>query len=335
MTNPTPFRIAYVGIGPWHADRYLDSLKQLGEKIVAVWDENFAVAERNASLLNAITHRDLRDLLAQSKPDVILGMGVHAEMPGQIAAMLESPAALILEKPLGIHAADVAPLVARVEREGRFAAVAFVNRYTSLWDKMSELENAGRLGKPCYAHFRVINGSPQRYVRDNVGWMLDPAQAGGGSLMNLGTHTLDAFRRFAREEVAVVSAQLGHTAHNARIEDFSLAILRSASGVFGSVESGYCYAGMSGGDQEWRMITSNAYIIQRPDGLSIKTLDDDRLAKFPATSSDEAYHLFIADSLNRLRRGEPPKITLRDGLNVLELVDEIYRVARKNNDTQK
>jgi predicted dehydrogenase len=330
MTNQAPFRICYVGVGHWHADRYFESLKRLGEKIIAVWDANFEVAEHYASALNAMTNRDLGDLLLQSKPDVILGMGIHAEMPSQIALMLETPAALILEKPLGIHARDIAPLVARVENEKRFAAVAYVNRYTTIWRKWAELGQAGRLGKPCYAHFRVINGSPQRYVRDGVGWMLDARQSGGGSLVNLGTHTLDAFRRFVGEQVSVVSAQLGYRVHNAPVEDFSLAVLKSASGAFGSVESGYCYAGMSGGDQEWRLVTSNAYLIQRPNTLMVKTLDDDKLETMPTISADEAYHAFISDSLQRIRRGDPPVATLRDGVNVLDLVDEIYRVAGRS-----
>jgi predicted dehydrogenase len=327
MTKPAAWRVAFVGVGHWHAPRYLESLNQLGEQIVAVWDPDSAVAEHSASTLGAATERDLGNLLARVRPDVIVGMGVHAQMPALIATMLQTPAALILEKPLGIHARDLAPLVAQVEREKRFAAVAFVNRYTTIWDKWAELARMNRLGKPCYAHFRVINGSPQRYVRDQVGWVLDARQAGGGSLINLGTHTLDAFRRFAGEPVSVVSAQLGYRAHHQAVEDFSLAVLQSASGVFGSVESGYCYAGMSGGDQEWRLVTSNAYLRQDAKQCVIKTLDDDKVEIVPTISADEAYHLFITDSLQRLRHAQPPAATLRDGLHVLELIDEIYQRA--------
>ncbi len=327
MSKQSPLRIAFVGVGHWHAPRYLDSLQRLGERVSAVWDPEPAVAERVAATIQARTERDLGDLLVSSRPDVIIGMGVHAQMPLLLATMLQVPAALILEKPLGIRARDLAPLVARVEQEKRFAAVAFVNRYTTIWRKLADLAQAGRLGKPCYAHLRVINGAPQRYVRDGVDWMLNPRQSGGGSLINLGTHTLDAFRRFAGDGVSVVSARLGYAVHQAPVEDYSLAVLQSQSGVFGSVESGYCYAGMSGGDQEWRLITSNAYLTQRADTLTVKTLDDDRVETLPAISADEAYHLFIADSLRRLRRGDPPIAGLRDGLEVLALVDEIYRVA--------
>jgi len=325
----TSFRVAVVGVSHWHAPRYLGPLAQQGERIVAVWDADPAVAAKVAGETGARTGQGLGELLRETKPDVIFGMGIHAQMPALLATMLETPAALVLEKPLGIHATDVAPLVERAEREGRFAAVAFTQRISPLWQKADELAAAGRLGRPCYAHFRVINGAPERYIRDGVGWMLDPAQSGGGSLINLGTHTLDAFNRFVGgEEVAVVSAQLGYLAHGAAVEDYSVALLRSASGVLASVESGYCYPTMApGGDQEWRLVTSNAYIIQRSDALLVRTLDDGKLERLPACSSADPYELFVADTLCRLRTGMPPAATLRDGLKVLQLVEAIYQAA--------
>jgi len=327
MTDAVPLRAAVVGVGHWHAARYIQSLHVLGERIVAVWDPDRAVAARAATACGAETERDLPDLLRRVAPDVIVGMGEHAAMPALIAAMLETSAGLVLEKPLGTRAADVAPLVERAERDGRFAAVAFTNRYTPMWEAVDALARTGRLGTPCYAHFRILNGSPQRYVRDGVGWMLEPARSGGGSLINLGIHGLDGFRRFAGDRVAVTAAQVCSLAHNLPIEDYALAVLRGAGGAVGTVESGYCYAAMSGGDQEWRLITSNAYVVQRADGVTVQTLDDGQLQRLPGMPADAAYHLFIADSLRRFRRGVPPIATLRDGLAALELVERVYQLA--------
>jgi predicted dehydrogenase len=327
MSGGAPLRVTVVGVGHWHAARYIASLQRLGERIVAVWDPDPAVAARAATAHGAETHPDLPSVLRRSAPDLIVGMGEHAAMPALIAAMLETSAALVLEKPLGIRAADVAPLVERAERDGRFAAVAFTNRHTPMWEAVDTLAQAGRLGNPCYAHFRILNGSPQRYVRDGVGWMLEPARSGGGSLINLGIHGLDGFRRFAGDRVSVTAAQVRSLAHNLPIEDYALAVLRGAGGTVGTVESGYCYAAMTGGDQEWRLITSNAYIVQRAEVVTVQTLDDGRLQRLPGMPADAAYHLFIADSLRRYRLGMPPIATLRDGLAALELVEQVYQAA--------
>jgi predicted dehydrogenase len=328
VTTQAPLRVAVVGVGHWHAPRYIDMLRRLGEKLVAVWDADPAQSRQVAGDTGAATEVDLAGLLAHTHPDLIVGMGVHSQMPALLSIMLDCPAALILEKPLGIHSADVAPLVARAERDGRYASLAFTHRCSELWTRIDALAAAGRLGRPCYAHFRVINGSPARYRRDGCDWMLDPAQSGGGSLINLGTHTLDAFFRFTGEEVSVESAQLGFRAHGEPVEDYSLAILRSASGALASVESGYCYAGMTGGDQEWRLVTENAYLVQRPESLTVQTLDDGKLERLPGTAATDPYDLYITDALRRFRAGLPPAATLRDGLKVLQLIETLYRVAK-------
>jgi predicted dehydrogenase len=327
MSVEPALRVAVVGAGHWHAARYFESLRRLGERVVAVWDPDPDAAARAAEATGAATGTALEDVLRRAKPDVIVGMGVHADMPALVSAMLDTHAALVLEKPLGTRASALAPLVERVEQDGRFAAVAFVNRYTPMWKVADELAGAGRLGRLCYAHFRILNGPPERYVRDGVGWMLDAARSGGGSLINLGTHALDAFRRLAGGAVSVAAAQAGYLAHGGPLEDYTVAVLRSADGVLGTVESGYCYASMTGGDQEWRVITSNAYLRQRPEGITVRTLDDGREDHLPGMSPDVAYHTFIVDSLRRLREGAAPIATMRDALGVLELVDEIYRLA--------
>jgi predicted dehydrogenase len=330
MLTADPLRVAVVGVGHWHAARYLDSLRDLGESVVGVWDTDRGVADRIAAAIGAVTRPDVSDVLRMTRPDVIIGMGEHAAMPALVAAMLETPAALILEKPLGTRPSDVAPLVERVERDGRFAAVAFATRYFPIWQKVDDLARAGRLGRPCYAHFRTLNGPPQRYAHDGSAWMLDPARSGGGSLINLAIHGIDAFRQFAGDPVSVVAAQIGYLAHGAPVEDYALVVLRSTGGVIGTIESGYCYAAMSGGDQEWRLITGNAYLRQRPDGVTVQTLDDGRETREPGTPADAGYQRFVADSLQRFRTGAPPIATMRDALRALELVEEIYRVAGRH-----
>lgn len=324
MTHRSRLRVAVAGVGHWHAHRYLTSVTRLGEDLVAVWDENESTAQWVAGQFGAATGPDLMQLLADQSPDVVIAMAEHAQMPELLAMLLTTSAALIMEKPLGIRSSDLAPLVLEAEHTQRFAAVAFINRYTPFWKVQRELRDAGRLGDLCHASLRLINGSPERYRRDGVNWMLEPERSGGGCLINLGTHLLDAFLQLADGEVVVDSAQLGHAVHKLPVEDHALALLRSSSGLTGLIETGYCYAGLSGGDVEWRLITRNAYITQRPDGVSVQTLDDGQSTHVPGLSSADAYHLFVKDTLDAFREGRPPIATLRDGLGVLNLVDSIY-----------
>ena len=71
--------------------------------------------------------------------------------------------------------------------------------------------------------------------------MLDPAEAGGGALRNLGSHGLDMFLHLTGEEAQVTGAQLSPRAHECAIEDYASVMLRSASGILGTSRSAMCF----------------------------------------------------------------------------------------------
>ena len=253
-----PLRVVVLGVGHWHATRYLDGLRELGERVVGVGDADLAVARRVAERLNVPGDNDGLALVERLRPNVVVAMATHAAMPARTAALLDHDIGLVLEKPLGRAASEVAPLARAAEAGGRFAAVALINRYGQLWTQLGRLREEGRLGSVIHAHFRVINGPPGRYRRDGVGWMLDPAIAGGGALRNLGIHGADAFRWLVAEsEVRVVGATITRAAYGEPVETFAAGIVRSADGTIGTLEAGYTFASMaSGGDAESRVMAT-------------------------------------------------------------------------------
>jgi predicted dehydrogenase len=296
-----------------------------------VWDERAEVAERVASGLGCSTYSDWPALFEQTRPDFALIMGRPNETGHMARWLLEAGVPFAAEKPLGTDASRLEPLVALERERGAFAAVALVTRYSPFWDEVGDLQAAGKLGSVTHAHFRLINGPPTRYQHDGVGWMLDPAQSGGGPLMNLGIHCLDAFRLLVGEPVEVVAARATYAQHRVVIEDYAAVLLRSSSGAIGTVEAGYTYPSMAAGghasgDKEWRLATSGAYAYE--DGCEAVSLtpEGERRAR-PCPPSSEYYLRFAADCLERLRRGEPPIATIADCYEAVRLVDAAYAKA--------
>jgi predicted dehydrogenase len=325
----TRLRVAVVGVSHWHAPRYLAGLRALGEEIVGVSDPDPAVAGRVAAELGVRGDTDGLALVDRARPDVVVAMATHAAMPAQTAALLLLGPGLILEKPLGRRAAEVEPLARIARRSGRFAAVAFINRHARLWDEFGRLQAAGRLGPVVHAHFRVVNGPPSRYTRDGVGWMLDPAIAGGGALRNLGIHSADALCRLAGDEpLAVRGAAVSRRAHAAPVEEFAAAVVGTASGFVGTLEAGYTFASMAaGGDAEARVMAANATLIARDGRLLVRTLDDGGEQRYDEAPAGRLYDVFLADSLARFRRGAPPLATIDDCWRAMQLLDAIYAAA--------
>ena len=323
-------RIAMIEVGHWHAGMHLRSFELADEvEIVGVSDQQAGVAAAFAAQSGGRAFEGYQEMIAATQPDFVIAMGRHCDMPAIAHHVLETGIPFAMEKPVGLSAADVAPLMELAEARKAFVAVPLINRYSGMWAMLDDLEAAGRVGARTHFHFRVINGPPERYELDGVGWMLDPAVAGGGCMRNVGIHTVDGFLRYSQgEAVEVLGAAMSYRVHGKAIEEFCAALLRSASGVIGTVEAGYSYASMKpGGDFEGRLSAANCTLIDRNDTLEAATLDDGQVRTLTIPDQGARYDQFGGDTLARLREGRPPIATLRDCYRAMQLIDEIYAKA--------
>jgi predicted dehydrogenase len=325
----TRMRVALIGVGHWHAEFYAGAFRAAGAEIVGASDPDPAVAERRAAIIGCPGFPDYRALIARTRPDFLMVMARHADMPHLALDLLDYDLPMGLEKPLGVSAEQIAPLVAEVAHRGTFAAVSLVNRYSRLWEELQRLEENGRVGLRSHAHFRIINGTPHRYPDMGVGWVLDPAFAGGGCLINLGIHAADAFLCFAQEPAAkVIGSALTRRVYRTAVEEMAAALLVTENGVIGTVEAGYSFAtARAGGDFEWRVSAANCYLIDRGDSLQVTTLDDGQVRSLSNLSSAQRYEKFGRDTLSRLTENRPPVASVEDCYRAMLLLQAIYAVA--------
>lgn len=321
-------KVALIEVGHWHAGMHLRSLLIGGADIVGVSDGQPGVAAAFAAQAGGRAFQDYREMLEAVKPEFVVALGRHADMPAIASDLLENEIPFAMEKPMATTADQLTPLVKTARQRKAFVAVPFTNRYSPLWSHLKELEQAERVGIRSHAHFRIVNGPPSRYERDGVRWMLDPAVSGGGCLRNLGIHAVDAFLNFAGQEgVEVLGAAVSHRVHRQPIEEAATAILCSSSGVIGTIEAGYSFASLTGGDFEWRVSAANCYLVERAGTLRVATLDDDQIQDLPVPRQGDRYDLFCADTMQRLRNGRPPIASIEDCYRAMRVIDEIYRKA--------
>jgi predicted dehydrogenase len=325
-------RVAVAGAAHWHLPRYAEYLAAAGVSLCGVSDADAATRDRWADELGCPAYPDVPALLTDAKADVVLALGRVCDMAAQGTALLQAGVGIVAEKPLGLNPQQVAPLAALARERNAWAAVALVQRYDPLWTMLDELRDAGTLGDLAHLHVRIINGPPQRYAAWGSGWMLDPATAGGGALLNLGIHGADCFLHLTGEPVEVTGAVVGRRAHRLPIEDFGAMTLRSASGIAGTIEAGYTYpdaaAGMTrSGDNETRIGASGVYLVAR-DADVIRVTARGGEETLAGARAGDRYRDWTFDSLARFRAGQPPPAGIEDCLAALRIIDEAYqRVA--------
>lgn len=320
-------KIALFGTSHWHAEMHLDAVRAAGAAVIGVWDENPAHAAQFGEMHALPAVAEMGEGLALA-PDLVVLMGHPSTLPGHAQALIEAGIPLILEKPAASNTAAIAELAQLAGKRGGFVGVPLPNRFGPIFHAHRQLQEAGRAGRLAHASFRLVNGPPERYRQDAVGWLLDPAIGGGGALRNLGIHGVDAVLSLAQGPVSLVSASIGNRIHDEAVDDHALLVLTDSAGALFTVEAGYTYASMApGGEFEWRMVTANATLLDRGDSASCVTLDDTGTRPLPPEPTATRYRLFMADTLRRLRAGHAPAITLNDYLAAMTLIDAAYAKA--------
>lgn len=322
-----PLRVAVSGVSHWHAPMHLRALTNAGANLVGVADPSPQAAREVAEDRGVRAYQALAALVEATRPDLVVALGKPRDVLRDAEWLVEHDVPCVVEKPIGTSGADLAPLVHAASERNAFVAVPLVNRYSPLWRALRDLEAEGRRGDLVHAHFRIVNGPASRYEAMGVGWMLDGAASGGGSMRNLGIHCVEAFTHFTEgDDIEVVGASATRQP-GAGIETFAAALLRSAHGVIGTIEAGYSMASQEGSDAEWRVSTTNAYLVDKDQRLRILTLDDGSDTTIEIPSVADRYDRFMADTIQRLRSGRPPVISLHHYARASLLIDTIYASA--------
>jgi predicted dehydrogenase len=232
-----------------------------------------------------------------------------------------------MEKPIGLNADEVRGVADKAAATGAFAAVPLYQRLHPFAARARQMLAEGRFGPLSHLYFRVNRPTSARYPAWGSPWMLDPAQAGGGCLRNLGSHGLDLFLHLTGEDARVTGAQLSRRALGQAVEDYASVLLRSASGVLGTVEVGNTVP-RDATDGEWKIAGRDA-ILRLVDG-TMRLVTAGGEETMPAAPAEPLSLTSLRDTLGRWRRGAPPATSVRDSLAVAELIDQAYALTESH-----
>jgi predicted dehydrogenase len=322
-------RVAAIEVSHWHAlydAAYLRHLVAMPDvELAAIQDTDAGiVARRAAEVGSPPTFTDYRKMLAATRPDFVVALGRHRQMAGIAHDLLDQGYPFLMEKPMGINAAEVEAVAAKAAGLNAFVAVPLAQRYGPFATRARELIAAGRFGPLSHIYVRINRPGPARYQVWDCAWMLDPAEAGGGCLRNLGPHGFDMFLHLTGEEAQVTGAQLSRRAHERRVEDYASVMLRSTSGILGTIEVGNGFPRI-GTDGEWKIAGRDAILTMKDGIMNLATADgDETLSGADVTAP---YFATVRDALDHWRRGAPPPISVHDCVRAVRLIDQAYAHA--------
>jgi predicted dehydrogenase len=229
-----PVRVVLVGAGGIGAAHAQAAAGLDGVELVAVADVRTDAAESlaeaygaNAVDVDAATDPELADLAILATPPV-----TH---PDLACALLHAGVAVMCEKPLTIDMDGARRLAACAEQSGSLLTMASKFRFVPDVVRTRSLLEAGSLGRVVKVEV-AFAGQVDMTNR----WNANPAIAGGGVLIDNGTHGVDVVRylRGAITEVLVADAPRGQALS---VEDSVVMLMRTFTGELAQVDVTWSY----------------------------------------------------------------------------------------------
>lgn len=199
--------------------------------VVAIADPSQEMAAEAQKLApDAKLVGSLEETLDENVDGVVIATpsAMHSE---QSIRALSRGVAVFCQKPLGRNAVEARAVIEAARKADRLIGLDLSYRYTQGMQRIAEIVRAGELG-----HVFAIDLVFHNAYGPDKAWFYDPAQSGGGCVMDLGVHLVDlALWVLDFPEVTNVSAKLfagGELlASPNRVEDYAIATLQLSSGV--------------------------------------------------------------------------------------------------------
>ena len=235
-------RVGVVGAG-WIAREHRRVLDSVAEaQLVAVCDLDLERAAELAAGTDARVYQDWHDLLDHEDLGALLVCTPPRFHREPAVAALKAGLPVYLEKPIARTAEDAAPIVAAAEQSGTVCAVGYQWHALDLLGELPGLLAGQQIGALVGTSIGPTQSRP---------WFLDK-RAGGGNLLERGSHHLDLARAGAGEVTAVQTAagrvQLARSAGETAgdIDDALTMLLQHASGALATIVVAWTRPGQPG-----------------------------------------------------------------------------------------
>ena len=339
----TDVSVGFVGLGNI-ARFHADEMGAFGATIGGGLDVDRAARESFARDYGVATFAERDDLF--EVVDAIVVTTPNAYHEEYVVDALEAGLDVLVEKPLAHTLESAERIVAAAEGADGFVMVGFHNRFREPVQVASAYQQEGSFGTVSHVEANYVR---RRGVPGRGSWFTRNEVAGGGSVVDIGTHVIDLALHLSgypevREVTATTRAEFGtepdytyldmwgedYGAGEINVDDSASAFLRCANGTTISVEIAWAT----------NRPPSQEYYLRGTDAGARLDLNDGTLTMYETSAKGAPHHRSTDVATNntdphqreeryfleRVASGSPPELnTLQQGYEVQRVIDAIYR----------
>jgi predicted dehydrogenase len=324
-------------------------------RLSGVWSRTSDSAIKFASLYNTRAYSDIKEMVADSKTDLVIVCTPHPfhKQPAMEAAM--AGADVLVEKPLATDLQDCDDIIQTCKKHNVRLGVISQRRWYEPVKRVKEAIEQGKIGKPVLATVTMLGWRDKEYY-DSDEWRGTWKSEGGGVLVNQAPHQLDILLWYMGEvdQVYGIWRNLNHP--YIEVDDTAVAIVKFKSGAIGNIlvsnsqkpgifgkvhvhgengasagvqtDGGAMFiAGRSGVAEP---PVNDLWTIPGEENMLKKWIEEDT-ATFNSCDPTVRYMQYqIEDFLSAIKNKREPSVTGEAGRRTVELFTAIYRSSRDN-----
>lgn len=326
-------RVGMLGLGSIAQVVHLPVLSQMpGVRLVAVCDVDNAKARAIAGRFGIprVHATDTEVFRADDLDAIIICTPNHMHAEQSIAALREGKHVLV-EKPIGVSAAEARAVTEAADEAGRTVMVAMNHRYRPDVQALKPFADGGELGKVFMARGAWLNRK-HRLVRPT--WRHRRTTAGGGVLMDLGVQLLDLCLWVLSYPPIQSVTCYTHPGEGMEVEDTAAVLASTETGAMISITLSWSL--VSQRDRHYmRLLGTRGTAAIQPLAVYKEIENGGLIDVTPnlATSRENMYTASYRSELEhfmRVVRGEETAAPPREQIDLMELVALAYRSAEEN-----
>ena len=324
-------RIAMLSFAHVHANGYADQvMSEPNAEMVAVWDDMPERGKPAAEKYGVPYSDDLEAVLSRDDVDAVV---VNAETSKHREVMVPAARAkkhIFTEKALSVTLDDSRAIADAVNEAGIVFTISLPQRTTSEFLFMKDAVEKGWLGEVTQMRARVAHSAAlDRWFSGGSAWFGDKELAGGGSLFDLGCHTVDVMRKLLGKPKQVTALTQNFTgAYD--IDDVCIALVEFENKAIGILDVSWVHRA---GPNTYEMYGTEGFLGRGFPGAGL-SLQSRKLSAeglqgtLQPSNLPKAHPSLMTQWIDRIEgRGGEPDTNIEDGVNLTELLEGIYASA--------
>lgn len=318
-------RIGIVSFAHMHAHSYAACLKRLpGAELAAIWDDNGRRGRAAAKANGVAFSPRLDDMLLGTGLNAVIICSENARHREHVEAAARAGLWSLCEKPIATTLDDARAMIGACKKAGVGLGIAFPCRFATPLAETRERIRRGDIGK-------LVAATCTNNGQYPGGWFADPAQSGGGAVMDHTVHVADVMRWITGSEFTRVHCACGNLIHEGiETDDVGSLLLQMENGAQVSHVASWDRPESfpTWGDLTLDLMGTKGSL--RVDAFCQKIdVYADAVGKGSWMGfGDDANFALVTDFVDAVRRGRAPRATGEDGLRALEVTLAAYRSAR-------